>query len=52
MGITRLQKLLLQRLRAGYERIIRNEKEYLKIKQYIKLNPIMWGRDRNNIEKS
>lgn len=35
--------------RNYYERIIRNEKEYLKIKEYIKLNPKMWGRDRNNI---
>ena len=34
--------------RNYYERIIRNESEYLKIKQYIKLNPEMWSRDRNN----
>lgn len=34
--------------RNYYERIIRNEKKYLKIKQYIKLNPEMWDRDRNN----
>lgn len=31
-----------------YERIIRNELECQKIKQYIKLNPEMWNRDRNN----
>lgn len=35
--------------RDYYERIIRNEKEYFKIKEYIKNNPKMWGRDRNNI---
>ncbi len=34
--------------RNYYERIIRNEKEYLKIKEYIKNNPKMWDRDRNN----
>ena len=38
--------------RNYYERIIRNEKEYLKIKEYIKLNPKMWGRDRNNLNKT
>lgn len=37
--------------RNYYERIIRNEKEYLKIKEYIKNNPKMWNRDRNNILK-
>ncbi len=36
--------------RNYYERIIRNEKEYLKIKEYIKLNSTMWERDRNNLE--
>lgn len=35
--------------RNYFERIIRNEKEYLKIKEYIKNNPKMWNRDRNNI---
>jgi len=35
--------------RNYFERIIRNEKEYLKIKEYIKNNPKIWGRDRNNI---
>lgn len=35
--------------RNYYERIIRNEKEYLKIKEYIGLNPRMWEKDRNNI---
>jgi len=34
--------------RNYYERIIRNEEEYLKIKKYIKSTPIMWERDRNN----
>ena len=34
--------------RNYYEHIIRNETEYLKIKEYIQLNPIMWERDRNN----
>ena len=35
--------------RNYYDRIIRNENEYLKIKEYIKNNPKMWDRDRNNI---
>ena len=35
--------------RNYFERIIRNEKEYLKIKEYIKNNPKIWKRDRNNI---
>lgn len=35
--------------RNYYERIIRNEEEYVKIKEYIKLNPMMWERDRNNL---
>jgi len=33
--------------RNYYEHIIRNEEEYLKIKEYIKLNPEIWFRDRN-----
>lgn len=43
----RFDKRLFQR--NYFERIIRNEKEYLKIKEYIKSNPEMWERDRNNI---
>jgi len=35
--------------RSFHDHIIRNENEYLKIKYYIKNNPKMWGRDRNNI---
>lgn len=34
--------------RNYYERIIRNKEEYVKIQEYIKLNPSMWERDRNN----
>ena len=34
--------------RNYYERIIRNEEEYFKIKNYIRMNPLMWERDRNN----
>ena len=37
--------------RNYFEQIIRNEKEYLKIKEYIKNNPKMGNRDRNNILK-
>jgi len=37
--------------RNYYERIIRNEKSLNKIRQYITLNPTMWDRDRNNLEK-
>lgn len=35
--------------RSFFDRIIRNEKEYLRIKEYIKNNPKMWDRDRNNL---
>lgn len=38
--------------RNYYERVIRNEGEYLKIKEYIKLNPKIWFRDRNNFSKT
>ena len=38
--------------RNYYEHIIRNEKEYLTIKKYIKSNPEMWYRDRNNFSKT
>jgi len=34
--------------RNFYERIVRNEIELGKIRQYIKLNPQMWYRDKNN----
>lgn len=34
--------------RNYYEHIIRNENEFYKIQEYIKLNPKMWERDRNN----
>lgn len=34
--------------RNYYERIIRNEIELDKIRKYIKLNPQMWSRNRNN----
>jgi len=34
--------------RNYYEHIIKNEIELNKIRQYIKLNPQMWHRDRNN----
>lgn len=34
--------------RNYYEHIIRNEKELFKIREYIKINPEMWERDRNN----
>ena len=33
-----------------YDNIIRNEKEYYRIKQYIKNNPLNWETDRNNSE--
>lgn len=35
--------------RNYFERIIRNQKELDKIREYIRLNPIMWSRDRNNL---
>ena len=37
--------------RNFFERIIRNEKELEKIRQYINLNPMMWDRDRDNPER-
>lgn len=36
--------------RNYFEHIIRNEKDLNKISQYIIDNPLMWGRDRNNVE--
>jgi len=33
-----------------YDHIIRNEKEYYRVKQYILNNPINWETDRNNSE--
>jgi len=48
IGLIELDGLLVWQ-RSFYDRIIRNEKEYIKIKEYIKNNPKMWGRDRNNI---
>ncbi len=35
--------------RNYYERIIRDEEEYLKIKEYIQLNPTMYDTDENNV---
>ncbi|MBI5324328.1 MAG: transposase, partial [Ignavibacteriae bacterium] len=35
--------------RNYYEHIIRNEKEYWKVRQYIKYNPINWDKDEYNI---
>ena len=34
--------------RNYFECIIRNEKELEKIRKYVKLNPTLWHRDRNN----
>lgn len=36
--------------RNFYEHIIRNDSELNEIREYIKTNPDMWGRDRNNPE--
>lgn len=36
--------------RNYFEHIIRDEKELFKIREYIKLNPQIWDRDRNNPE--
>lgn len=33
-----------------YDHIIRNEKSLRKIREYIRINPQMWERDRNNLE--
>jgi len=35
--------------RNYFEIIIRDETEYLKIKNYIEINPAIWDRDRNNL---
>ena len=34
--------------RNYYEHIIRNEKDYLRIKKYIRDNPMMWEKDEDN----
>ena len=34
--------------RNYFERIVRNDEELKKIRRYIKLNPLIWDRDRNN----
>lgn len=34
--------------RNYYEHVVRNESELLKIREYVKLNPQIWERDRNN----
>jgi len=36
--------------RNFYEHIIRNEKEYFAIRQYIQNNPQNWEFDRNNLD--
>lgn len=38
--------------RNYYERIIRNENEYLRIKEYIENNPLKWEEDSENPLKS
>ena len=37
--------------RNYYERIIRDEEEYINIKKYIQSNPSMWDEDENNVIK-
>jgi hypothetical protein len=37
--------------RNYYERIIRNEKELCKIREYIQNNPLKWSLDRENPER-
>ena len=37
--------------RGFYEHIIRNETELVKIQEYINLNPLMWLKDEDNLEK-
>lgn len=34
--------------RNYFERIVRDEEELIKIKKYMKLNPLNWSKDRNN----
>ena len=36
--------------RSFYDRIIRNEHEYLAIRQYIRDNPKNWGKDEDNLD--
>ena len=36
--------------RSFYDRIVRDEKGLENIREYIRNNPGMWGRDRNNLE--
>ena len=42
-------KILFHWQSRFYDRIIRNEKEFCRIKQYIKDNPMNWEEDRNNL---
>jgi len=37
--------------RGFYEHIIRNETELVKIQEYINLNPLMWLKDEDNLER-
>jgi putative transposase len=48
--INQLRKTPGQRLwqRNYYEHVIRTENDLNKIREYIKINPQIWGRDRNN----
>ena len=48
VGVGRARPIKTIWQRNYYEHIIRNEDEYVKIKEYIKLNPSMWEKDRNN----
>jgi len=34
--------------RNYFERLIRNEKELFRIKEYIRLNPVQWDMDEEN----
>ena len=47
---TNKQKILFKWQSRYYDHIIRNEKEFYRIKQYIKDNPMNWETDRNNLE--
>ena len=36
--------------RGYYDRIIRNEKEFNAIREYIRMNPVRWDEDRDNLD--
>ncbi len=47
-NINKIKPYFFKWQKSFHDHIIRNNNEYLRIKYYIKNNPKMWNRDRNN----